>query len=69
MLVLSRRIDESIVIDSNIELKILGWQGEKVKIGIIAPPETKVKRKETIGVPDEVSERTPTESEPTRRLL
>ena len=46
MLVLTRRQDESIVIDGDIVVTILGVDGEKVKIGIKAPKEVKVYREE-----------------------
>lgn len=46
MLVLSRRTNESIIIDDKIEIKILKIEGGAVKVGIIAPKEIKVYRKE-----------------------
>ncbi len=46
MLVLTRRIDESLVIDDQITITILGIEGERVKIGITAPKEVKIHRKE-----------------------
>jgi carbon storage regulator len=46
MLVLTRRIDESIVIGDNIHITILGVEGDKVKIGIAAPREVTVLREE-----------------------
>lgn len=46
MLVLSRKKDESIMIDNNIEIKILSIDGEQVKIGIVAPKSVKVHRTE-----------------------
>ena len=46
MLVLSRKVDESIIIGDNIEVKILGVQNNRVKIGIFAPKEVRVDRKE-----------------------
>ena len=46
MLVLTRRQDESIVIDGDIVVTILGVDGEKVKLGIKAPKEVKVFRQE-----------------------
>ncbi len=46
MLVLSRKEEESIMIGENIEIKILSVKGDTVKIGIIAPPEMKIYRKE-----------------------
>ena len=46
MLVLSRKIDESIMIGDQIELKILSVEGDQVKIGIVAPKSVKVYRTE-----------------------
>lgn len=46
MLVLTRRIDESIVIANNITITILGIEGDKVKIGINAPREVPILRHE-----------------------
>ena len=46
MLVLTRRINESIVIDGNITVTLLGIEGDKVKLGIAAPRSISVFRKE-----------------------
>ena len=46
MLVLTRHKDESIIIGDNIELMVVEVRGDKVKIGINAPPEVRVYRKE-----------------------
>ncbi|URA09124.1 carbon storage regulator CsrA [Thermospira aquatica] len=46
MLVLSRREEESIIIDDTIEIKIVGIRQDQVKIGIIAPKNVKIFRKE-----------------------
>lgn len=46
MLALTRKLDEGIMIDGNIEIKILGIQGDKVKIGIKAPKEVTIYREE-----------------------
>lgn len=46
MLVLSRKINESIVIGENIEIKVLAIEGEQVKLGIVAPKSVKVHRSE-----------------------
>ena len=46
MLALSRRKNEAIVIDNNIEITILEVKGDQVKIGINAPKEVPVYRKE-----------------------
>ncbi len=46
MLVLTRRIDESLVINDNIVITILAVDGDKVKIGVSAPREVPVLRQE-----------------------
>lgn len=46
MLVLSRKIDESIIISDNIEIKIIDVVGERVKIGIEAPKNVTIFREE-----------------------
>lgn len=46
MLVLTRKKDQSIVIGDNIEIFFLDIKGDQVKIGIKAPKEVKVHRKE-----------------------
>lgn len=48
MLVLSRKEEQSIIIGENIEIKILSIKGDTVKIGISAPPELKIYRKEVL---------------------
>ena len=46
MLVLSRRIGETIVINGDIQVKVLSIQGNKVRIGVIAPENVAVDRQE-----------------------
>ncbi|HKM03217.1 MAG TPA: carbon storage regulator CsrA [Lachnospiraceae bacterium] len=46
MLALSRRKNESLIINNNIEITVLEIKGEQVKIGITAPKEIPVYRKE-----------------------
>ena len=46
MLVLSRKKGEVIVIGDNIELTVLGVDGDTVKVGINAPKDVEVFRKE-----------------------
>ena len=50
MLVLSRKTNESIVIDGKIYLDILRVEGDSVKVGVKAPKEVTVYRK-VIGLP------------------
>jgi carbon storage regulator len=46
MLVLSRQRDESIMIGDNIVVTIVDIRGDKVRLGINAPPEIPVHRQE-----------------------
>ena len=46
MLALSRKKNEAIVINNNIEVTILEVKGDQVKVGITAPKEVPVYRKE-----------------------
>ena len=46
MLALSRKQNEAIVINNNIEVTVLEVKGDQVKIGITAPKEVPVYRKE-----------------------
>jgi len=53
MLVLSRKRGQSIIINQNIEIFITAIEGEQVKIGISAPKEYSILRKEVVeGVRD-----------------
>ena len=46
MLVLTRKRNQSIVVNDNIELTIIDIQGDQVRVGINAPKDVKVFRKE-----------------------
>lgn len=46
MLVLSRQRDETIMIGDDVELTVVDIRGDKVRIGIKAPPHITVHRKE-----------------------
>jgi carbon storage regulator len=46
MLVLSRQRDESIIIGDNVQITIVDIRGDKVRLGIEAPAEVTVHRKE-----------------------
>lgn len=46
MLVLTRKVGESITIDDNIKITVVQLKGKQVRIGIEAPKETKIHREE-----------------------
>ncbi len=46
MLILTRKIDQAIVIDDNILVRVLGVERDRVKLGICAPDEIVVLREE-----------------------
>ncbi len=46
MLVLSRKIDEVIVIADNIHVRVIAVSGKQIRLGITAPREISVQRKE-----------------------
>ena len=46
MLILSRKIGESLIIDGKIEVKIVDISGDKIKIGVEAPKDVSVFRNE-----------------------
>ena len=48
MLVLSRKLDETIVIDGNIRIKVIGVSGKHVRLGIEAPDRMTILREELI---------------------
>ena len=52
MLVLTRKTNQSIMIGDNVEVSILSVTGDKVRIGIAAPREVGVFRKEVYATLD-----------------
>ncbi|MBU8771532.1 carbon storage regulator CsrA [Cytobacillus oceanisediminis] len=63
MLVLTRRLEESIMIGDDIEISILSIEGDQVKIGISAPKNVDIHRKEIyLSIQQENSSATQTEA-------
>jgi len=48
MLVLSRKLNETILIGENIRVTLLGIDGDKIKVGVDAPRDVKIFREELI---------------------
>ena len=46
MLILTRRIGESLVIGNNVTITVLGVKGNQVRVGVNAPKEISVHREE-----------------------
>jgi carbon storage regulator len=46
MLVLTRRIGETIVIDGDIRVTVVSVQGDKVRLGFVAPEYVRIDRQE-----------------------
>jgi len=46
MLVLTRKKNDLIVIDGQIEIKVLQVNGSRIRLGINAPPSTRIRRGE-----------------------
>jgi carbon storage regulator len=59
MLVLSRKKNESIVINNDVTVTVVEIRGDKVRLGIVAPKEVPVHRQEVYdaihGKPEEVA--------------
>ena len=63
MLVLTRKPNESLVIGNDIEITILAIEGEQIKIGITAPKNVDIHRKEVyLSIQEENNEATKTET-------
>ncbi len=46
MLVLSRKLNEAIIIGQDIEIVVLEIHSDRVKLGFVAPPEVSINRRE-----------------------
>jgi carbon storage regulator len=67
LLVLSRKIDESLIINDNIKITVLAVDGDRVKIGIDAPRSIPILREElhkAVKEQDSLAERLATGPEP-----
>lgn len=69
MLALTRKVDQGIVINGNIEIKVLDVQDGKVKLGISAPKEVSIHREEIYLEIQEANKAAMTSQEDTVRAL
>ena len=46
MLVLSRKVGQKIIIDDNITVQVVSISGNKIRLGIVAPPDIEILREE-----------------------
>ena len=68
MLVLTRRINESIVINDDVSVLVVEVRGDRVRLGIEAPKNVSVHRKEVYDVIKEASPEKPKKKERNTRL-
>lgn len=59
MLILTRRVDESLVIGDNVTVTILGVKGNQVRIGVDAPRDVSVHREELAQKQDGKNQKSP----------
>ncbi len=57
MLVLTRKVGSSVIIDGQIKIQVLQIKGRQVRLGVEAPKETKVHREEVQRSLDQGKER------------
>ena len=69
MLVLTRKLGESIAIDDHIKIRVVQIKGKQVRLGIEAPKETKIHREEVyLAIQDTNKESVNTDTEKTRSV-
>ena len=69
MLVLTRKLGESIAIDDNIKITVVQIKGKQVRLGIQAPKDTKIHREEVyVAIQGQNEESASTKPESTRSV-
>jgi carbon storage regulator len=69
MLVLTRKLGESIAIDDHIKIRVVQIKGKQVRLGIEAPKDTKIHREEVyLAIQSQNQESVKTSSEDTRAV-
>jgi carbon storage regulator len=61
MLVLSRKLGETVCIGSDIRVSVLGIQGGRVRLGLSAPPDVPIHRTEIVPRLNEAATEGPTD--------
>lgn len=69
MLVLTRKLGESIAIDDNIKITVVQIKGKQVRLGIQAPKDTKIHREEVYrAIQDQNKQSASTSSDDAQRV-
>lgn len=69
MLVLTRKLGESIAIDDNIKITVVQIKGKQVRLGIQAPADTKIHREEVyLAIQDQNKEAVTVASDSTQKV-
>lgn len=69
MLVLTRKLGESIAIDDHIKIRVVQIKGKQVRLGIEAPKDTKIHREEVyLAIQDQNQQSVQTTSDTTRNV-
>jgi carbon storage regulator len=69
MLVLTRKLGESIAIDDHIKIRVVQIKGKQVRLGIEAPKDTKIHREEVyLAIQNQNEESSKASSESTRSV-
>jgi carbon storage regulator len=69
VLVLTRKLGESIAIDDNIKITVVQIKGKQVRLGIQAPSDTKIHREEVyVAIQDQNKEAIAAPSDSARRV-
>lgn len=69
MLVLTRKLGESIAIDDHIKIRVVQIKGKQVRLGIEAPKDTKIHREEVyVAIQDQNQQSAAVSSDQTRSV-
>ena len=69
MLVLTRKLGESIAIDDHIKIRVVQIKGKQVRLGIEAPKDTKIHREEVYMAIQEQNQQSSTVSSDSSRAV